>query len=187
MQPSAARDSWSELLDLVGKQKDQRAFRQLFSHFAPKLKYYALCNGLASHGDELVQEVMVTVWRKAETFDWQIASASTWIFTIARNLRVDFIRKMARTPTDGALDAEVLLGVPGEDEPVANVQRIIAERQVRELLPTLPIDQREVLGKVYMEGKSHQEVADELKLPLGTVKSRIRLALTRLRVQLEQS
>jgi len=178
------KDPWSRLLEQVGRDQDREAFRQLFEHFGPQIKYYALSNGMVRQAEELVQEVMISVWRRACLYDWRKAAASTWIFTIARNQRIDMLRKGQRQRVETPLETEDLWQIPGdnEDEPVTSLHRIMTERRVRESLSHLPEEQVTVLAKVYMEQKSHQMVADELKIPLGTVKSRVRLALNKLKV-----
>ena len=181
------KDPGSQLLNRVGKHQDREAYHQLFQHFGPQIKYYALSNGLASHADELVQEVFVSIWRRSSLYDWRKAAASTWIFTIARNQRIDMLRKMRRTSAEITVETEDLWQIPGEqeDEPVTSLHRLMSERRIRESLSHLPEEQVTVIAKVYMENKSHQMVADELNIPLGTVKSRVRLALNKLKVILQ--
>ncbi|WP_228141628.1 sigma-70 family RNA polymerase sigma factor [Marinobacter sp. X15-166B] len=181
------QDHWSQLLRAVGKHQDRAAFHALFVHFGPKIKYYALANGLTSHADELVQEVFVSIWRKGASYDWRKAAASTWIFTIVRNQRIDMLRKQQRTGAEVPVATDDLWQIPGtdEDDPTASLHRLMSERRVRASLSQLPEDQITVITKVYMEYKSHQQVAEELGIPLGTVKSRVRLALKKLRVILQ--
>ncbi|PAV25439.1 RNA polymerase sigma-70 factor (ECF subfamily) [Tamilnaduibacter salinus] len=183
------KDPWSQLLERVGRHQDRSAYRELFEHFGPQIKYYALANGLSSHAEELVQEVFVSIWRRSSTYDWRKAAASTWIFTIARNQRIDMLRKMRRTSRETPVETEELWQIPGENEnePVTSLHRLMSERRVRDSLRHLPEDQITVIAKVYMEDKSHQSVADELGIPLGTVKSRVRLALNKLKVILQDS
>ncbi|MDX1457660.1 MAG: sigma-70 family RNA polymerase sigma factor [Marinobacter sp.] len=181
------KDPWSQLLEKVGKHQDRQAFQALFEHFGPQIKYYAIANGLAGQAEELVQEVFVSIWRRSSLYDWRKAAASTWIFTIARNQRVDLLRKMRRTSKEITVETEDLWQIPGEneDEPVTSLHRLLSERRIRESLKDLPEEQVTVIAKVYMENKSHQMVADELDIPLGTVKSRVRLALKKLKVMLQ--
>ncbi|MDY6797794.1 MAG: sigma-70 family RNA polymerase sigma factor [Pseudomonadota bacterium] len=181
------KDPWSQFLNRVGKHQDRDAYHQLFQHFGPQIKYYALSNGLASHADELVQEVFVSIWRRSSLYDWRKAAASTWIFTIARNQRIDMLRKMRRSSAEITVETEDLWQIPGEqeDEPVTSLHRLMSEKRIRESLSHLPEEQVTVIAKVYMENKSHQMVADELDIPLGTVKSRVRLALKKLKVILQ--
>ncbi len=182
-----SKDQWSQLLERVGASQDRQAFHQLFEHFGPQIKYYAIANGIAHQAEELVQEVMISIWRRASTYDWRKAAASTWIFTIARNQRIDMLRKIRRGSAEMALDTDDLWQIPGDDEkdPMPSLHRIIAERRIRDSFEHLPQDQVTVLSKVYMEHKSHQAVAEELGIPLGTVKSRVRLALSKLKVILQ--
>ncbi len=181
------KDQWSQMLQKVGKNQDRKAYHALFEHFGPQIKYYAMANGLASHAEELVQEVFVSIWRRSCLYDWRKAAASTWIFTIARNQRIDMLRKMQRTSAEMPVETEDLWQIPGENEnePVTSLHRLMSERRIRESLSHLPEEQITVIAKVYMENKSHQMVADELDIPLGTVKSRVRLALNKLKVILQ--
>lgn len=181
------KDPWGALLEKVGKHQDKAAYHALFEHFAPQIKYYAISNGIASHAEELVQEVFIAIWRRSSLYDWRKAAASTWIFTIARNQRIDMLRKMQRRSAEIAIETEDLWQIPGEhnEEPVTSLHRLTSERRIRESLSLLPQEQVTVIAKVYMEHKSHQMVADELDLPLGTVKSRVRLALNKLKVILQ--
>lgn len=187
VRPEGRNDPWSKLLIEVGKHQDRKAYHQLFEHFGPQIKYYAMANGMANHAEELVQEVFVSIWRRSCLYDWRKAAASTWIFTIARNQRIDMLRKMKRTSAEIAIETEDLWQIPGdnENEPVTSLHRLMSERRVRESLSLLPEDQITVIAKVYMQNKSHQMVADELQIPLGTVKSRVRLALNKLKVILQ--
>jgi RNA polymerase sigma-70 factor (ECF subfamily) len=180
------RDAWQTKLLAVAKTQDRKAFSELFAHFGPKIKAFAMANPYTSNpaqfGDELVQEVMIKVWNKANNYNPAFAGASTWIFTIARNCRIDLIRKNQRHSYPLESD-ELLEFEAGDDiQPFQLVQQKHYERDIRECLNQLPSDQAQIIVKVYMEGKSHNEIAEELNLPLGTVKSRVRLALTKLKV-----
>ena len=147
----------------------------------------ALVEAIAARADrgqaeELTQEVMLTVWRKAATFDRTQASVSTWMFTIARNRRIDAVRREKRPELD---PADPLL-VP--DEPMAADDRLDAmdrEARVARALKTLPKEQADLVREAFYLAKSHSEIAEETKIPLGTVKSRLRLAFGRLRKALE--
>ena len=179
-------DEWSECLRLIAQNEDRAAFTRLFRHFAPLMKAFALSGSTlsANHADELVQEVMLKVWQKAGAFNPNKAAASTWIYTIARNCRTDLYRRLQKFDTP--LAAEDVTGdLESEDAFSALHQRRSGER-IRELMGELPNDQAQILAKVYMEGKSHSEVAGELDIPLGTVKSRVRLALQKLQLQIER-
>jgi RNA polymerase sigma factor (sigma-70 family) len=135
----------------------------------------------AAHADELVQEVMLKVWQKASGFNPKKAAASTWIYTVARNCRTDMYRRLQKFDTP--INAEDIWLESDQDEPFIAMQQRRDEVRVKELLAELPFEQAQILAKVYMEGKSHAEVAEELQLPLGTVKSRVRLAMQKLQVE----
>lgn len=172
------------LLCAVGA-KDRAAFEQLFKHFAPRVKSYILRLGSTdAAAEEIAQEVLVNVWRKAELYDPSRAAASTWIFTIARNLRIDTFRKENRPaldPNDPAL-------VPDAPTPadILVEQNQISER-IRQALMEMPDEQREVVHMSFFEDRTHAEISKLLAIPLGTVKSRIRLAFIRLKTSLDDS
>lgn len=167
------------LVEAIAARRDRDAFAQLFKYFAPRLKGFGLRRGtdLASC-EELAQETMLTVWRKAETFDPARATVSTWIFTIVRNKRIDLFRREGFPDAELSEAAERVDEAPGADEQLTRVQ---ANDALRVALKVLPEEQLQVLQKAFFEDKSHSAIAEELGLPLGTVKSRIRLALGRLR------
>jgi RNA polymerase sigma-70 factor, ECF subfamily len=161
---------------------DKQAFALLFRHFAPKLKAYCIRQGANPEtAEELMQEAMVQVWRKAATFDPSKAAVSTWLFTIVRNKRIDMIRREVR-PELKAEDFEVF--VQPEQGADDRVGALIEADRIAVALKTLTADQRLVLEKAFYEDKSHSAIAIEIGLPLGTVKSRIRLALSRLKVMI---
>jgi RNA polymerase sigma-70 factor (ECF subfamily) len=183
---SRARDeagaTWADLLVSVARDRDRGAFSRLFLHFGPRVKAYLRRLGLSDpEAEEMMQEVMLTVWRRAEQFDPGKAGASTWIFTIARNRRVDVLRR-GRMPE---IDVEEPLlaphPVPGVEERI-DLARFSA--RLAAALDELPPDQADLLRRSYFEDKSHGAIAAELGLPLGTVKSRLRLAVGRLRALL---
>ena len=179
-------DEWSQYLQKVAQDGDRTAFSELFTHFAPLLKAFAL-NGStmsANHADELVQEVMIKVWQKASAFNPHKAAASTWIYTIARNSRTDMFRRLQKFDTP--ISAEDIWPEDVADEPFVAIQQRRDAVRVRDLLDQLPHEQAHILTKVYMEGKSHSEIAEELDLPLGTVKSRVRLAMRKLQILSEE-
>lgn len=179
-------DEWSECLVHIGKSQDRAAFTRFFRHFAPLIKAFALAGSSlsATHADELVQEVMLKVWQKADGFNPEKAAASTWIYTIARNCRTDMFRRLQKFDTQLAAE-DLSIEVEGE-EPFAVLHNRRGSDRVRDLMGQLPPDQAQILAKVYMEGKSHSEAALELDLPLGTVKSRVRLAIQKLQVQMDR-
>lgn len=171
--------SLEDLLVAVGRERDRLAFGALFGHFAPRLKTYLRRLGCESGAaEELVQEVMLLVWRRAETYDPAQASASTWVFAIARNKRVDSLRREQRPeidPNDPAL-------LPDADEPAdQRMETRQSNDRLRAALRELPPEQAELLRMAYFEDKPHSVISAENGIPLGTVKSRLRLAMDRLR------
>ena len=191
MQPMTDKRSNSDKLALlsdclarVAHQRDKAAFGQLFDHYAPLIRAYSLARdpGASLVADDLVQEVMTRVWLKAEKYNGKLANLNTWIFTLARNCRIDYLRRNSRYATE--IDPTDIFN-DIEDEgpgPFQQAQQSRAESNIREGLKQLPPEQSEILTKVYLEGKSHQQASDELQLPLGTVKSCVRLALKKLEV-----
>ena len=179
-------DEWSECLALIAQNEDRAAFTRFFRHFAPLIKAFALSGSTmsATHADELVQEVMLKVWQKAGGFNPEKAAASTWVYTIARNCRTDMFRRLQKFDTP--LASEDFSPDQEHEEPFSMLQSKRGSEQIRDLMGTLPSDQAQILAKVYMEGKSHAEAAAELDLPLGTVKSRVRLAIQKLQIQVER-
>lgn len=165
------------LLD-VAENRDKESFVQLFEHFAPRVKSFLMKGGSPEDvADELAQETMLTVWNKAPSFNPAQAGASTWIFTIARNRKIDSLRKTGRfevAPTDPDL-------IQSTDSPRGNAMRREEIESITEALDELPEEQAMLLRQSFFEDKSHADIAKETGLPLGTVKSRIRLALERLR------
>ena len=171
-----------DLLTAIAKDQDRAAFERLFDFFAPRVRSYMLRLGAdPTAADDLVQDVMLTVWRRAALFDSTKAGVSTWIFTIARNRRIDSVRRERRPeidPNDPALVKE--------DEPTSDalLQRKQSASIIRAAIAELPKTQSELLDLAYFQDMSHGEIARELSIPLGTVKSRIRLATDKLRVKL---
>lgn len=174
-------DSWVEGC----ARQDRSAFKAMFEYYAPRVKGYLkrLATDDAA-AEELTQEVMLTVWRKAAQFDSRQASASTWIFRIARNRRIDMARRLAKPD----LDAEEPLLQPTETEaPDEAAHARDREDRVRAALTLLPEDQVRLLRLAFFDGLSHSEIAEKEGVPLGTVKSRIRLAFGKLRGQLDEN
>ena len=181
---SANASDHGELLRAVAAVQDTDAFKILFDWYAPRVKSVMRRQGADDVlAEELSQETLLMVWRKSHLFDPGKAAPSTWIFTIARNLRIDRFRKENRPeldPNDPAL-------IP-EAEPQADVALEQKDREtlVRKCLQSLPEDQKEVVWLSYIEGLSHPEIADRLGIPLGTVKSRLRLSFQKLRPMLRK-
>jgi RNA polymerase sigma-70 factor (ECF subfamily) len=171
------QDHWVTCLERIRDNKDQKAFVDLFQHFAPRVKAFLMRGGTdAALADETAQEVMATVWQKAHLFDPARASVATWIFTIARNRKIDAIRKQRRPePEDLTWGPEA---EPDQDDVITLQQE---SAKLADAIKTLPEKQRVLIEQAYFGDLSHSEIADQTGLPLGTIKSRIRLALERLR------
>ena len=183
----AASDGRSpdDLLVAIARDRDRTAFGLLFGRMAPRLKAYLLRSGVgSSQADELVQEVMLMVWHRAGTFDPARAMASTWIFTIARNKRIDAARRDRRPEYDPEDPALVPDRPPAADRSIETSE---ASARLRDAIGKLPAEQADLLRLAYFEDQPHSAIARHKGLPLGTVKSRLRLALERLRRELAGS
>jgi len=176
-QKQALRNMWVAEMLLIREDRSEAAFADLFRHFAPRVKAFLMKSGASpSMAEEVSQEVMAIVWRKAHMFDPVRASVATWIFTIARNRKIDALRKQRRPePEDLAWGPEY---EPDQEDIMAMQQDAAA---LGTALKDLPDKQRELIERAYFGDMSHSEIAHETGLPLGTIKSRIRLALERLR------
>lgn len=177
--PHASPDGeMSALLVAIAATRDRGMFARLFEYYAPRLKAYLMRQGMdAAGGEELAQEAMLIVWRRAESFDPEKASAATWIYTIVRNLRIDALRKLRRPEFD-VDDPSYVPDPPLQPDEALQCERL--EKKVREALEQLPEEQAVVLRLSFFEDMPHGEIAACLSLPLGTVKSRLRLAMRRL-------
>jgi RNA polymerase sigma-70 factor (ECF subfamily) len=172
-----------QLLAAVATDRDQFAFIALFNHFAPRIKAYMKKLGASEEdADELAQDALFTVWRRAETYDPARSAVSSWIFTIARNLRIDRARRDQRRVLDAGDPLLLPTAEPAADEQVEVRQQ---QSRVRFALLSLPAEQAAVVNLAFYEGLSHGDIAARLALPLGTVKSRLRLAFQRIRLVLE--
>ena len=177
-------DQMAECIRAVAEREDREAFRQLFVFYAPRLKAFLLQRGAKpGEAEEVMQEAMTLVWRKAEQFDPNKASASTWIYTIARNRRIDLIRRAKRPELDP--DDPFFSSVSETPDGEQEYTRSQRAELIRKYLSELPSEQLQVVKKAFYEEMTHQEIAAELNMPLGTVKSRIRIAMRRLRDQLD--
>ena len=173
----AEQDIWVTCMTAVRDAHDEAAFARLFGHFAPRVKAFLMRSGAdATLAEECAQETMAALWHKAHLFDPTRASVATWIFTIARNRRIDALRRQKRSePEDLPWGPE-----PEPDQADAMVLQQESE-QLGAALAALPEKQRVLIEKAYFGDLTHSEIAAETGLPLGTIKSRIRLALDRLR------
>ncbi|MFM2422232.1 MAG: hypothetical protein RL291_762 [Pseudomonadota bacterium] len=184
MPQTAARNvPMAQLLQRIAATSDLDAFKELYQAFGPRVKAYMMRQGAdADTAEELAQETMLTVWRKAGLYADDKGSASTWIFTIARNLRIDRLRR--EFPWQELPDSH---NETASDDQLPDDAAYESERQqrVQQALAQLPDDQREVVILSFIEGMSHSEIAERLNMPLGTVKSRIRLAYHKIRQAVE--
>lgn len=186
MQKSISDSGYSEQTEwmlAIRDKRDKVAFKRLFDHYAPRLKGFVMRAGApAAQAEDIVQEVLLTVWRKAHLFDPARAQVSSWIYQIARNRQIDVIRKEAR-PVPEALKAED----ESDDEPGAGEAMALEQEteKLRQALEKLSPSQREMIERAYLGELTHTEIRDVTGLPLGTIKSRIRLGLERLRHELK--
>ncbi len=177
------RDRLDGLVEDVARQ-DRGAFAELFSFYAPRVKaYLKRLNAEDALAEEIAQEVLLTVWRKADQFDRSQASASTWIFRIARNRRIDAARRAAKPELDSADPALIPPEAPAPDDAAHAASR---EDRVRAAIAALPEEQVMLLRMAFFDGLSHRDIADRIGAPLGTVKSRLRLAFDKLRKRLDR-
>jgi RNA polymerase sigma-70 factor (ECF subfamily) len=167
-----------EVLAAVAR-RDRAAFEELFRRYAPRVKGFLVRALGPTRAEEVAQEVLLRVWHNAPRYDPVRASPATWIFTIARNARIDALRRTAHATPD---PADPMWVPAAEEAPDAAVERRAASERIRSALDALPEQQLEVLDRAYLQGQTLAEVADALAVPLGTVKSRVRLAMERLRL-----
>jgi RNA polymerase sigma-70 factor (ECF subfamily) len=187
---SVARGDWfvvlfdpNSLIAAIAHSGDRVAFAKLFDHFAPRVKGLLMRGGASAElAEEVAQETLLSVWRKAALFDPAKASASTWIATIARNLRIDIARRETRSRLSQVYE---ILDEEAPEQPDETLSGAERDARVRAAMTHLSPDQYRVVELAFIEGFSHQDVADRLAIPLGTVKSRLRLALSHLRGRLE--
>jgi RNA polymerase sigma-70 factor (ECF subfamily) len=179
-----AAERHAALMAAIAERGDRAAFAALFNEFAPRLKGFLARSGLPSAAaEELVQETMLAVWRKAGSYDPSRASVATWIYTISRNLRIDLLRRQrseaATTRPDPSEEGEE------PERPDAMMMGLERAEQVREALRRLSKEQSHIVQLSFFAEKPHSQIAQELGIPLGTVKSRVRLAIHRLRSLLD--
>lgn len=174
-------EDWAALMVAIRDHEDTQAFAALFAHFAPRVKAFLLKSGAnETLAEDCAQEVLTTVWRKSHLFDPSRATVATWIFTIARNRKIDLLRKERRPEPED---------LPWGPEPEPDADDVIALEQERKKMQSaliqLPDKQRILIERCYFGDLSHSEIAAETGLPLGTIKSRIRLGLERLRREMD--
>lgn len=190
MTPVARPDQadWGREIRAIAGHQDRAAFAALFGYFAPRIKTFMQRSGLGeAQAEELAQETLLTVWRKAALFDPASGGAAAWIFTIARNLRIDAHRRERRGGGIAVETVELEFNVDEGPLPDSRLAAEQSETQVRAALASLPADQMKIVELSFFEEKAHAEIARMLEIPLGTVKSRLRLAMTRLRRLLSEA
>jgi RNA polymerase sigma-70 factor (ECF subfamily) len=176
--------SVADLLRRVAERGDVEAFRSLFQAYAPRVKSYMMRQGAdAGTAEELAQETLLAVWTKARLYSGEKGSAATWIYTIARNLRIDRLRRETpwqELPT-GYEEKEASRDPPPDEAVSAGEER----QRIERALALLPAEQHAVVALAFLDGLSHSEIAERLGIPMGTVKSRMRLAYQKLREAVE--
>ena len=179
---SADAENFALMVEAIAARQDRGAFTRVFAYYAPRVKAYLVRLGLdGAQAEEVTQEVMVAVWRKAASFDARQASVSTWIFRIARNRRIDVFRRDQRETLDANDPAFEPAAEAAPDSAALASER---ETQVRRAMQELPPEQRELVRRAFYEDLSHSEIAASTGVPLGTVKSRLRLAFAKLKLTL---
>ncbi len=177
IQPKETAQDWSALLSQLAETKDKQLYIQLFRHFAPKIKAYIIRLGLMdSTAEELMQETMLSVWRKSHMYNRSKAAASTWIFTLARNQSIDWMRKQ-KYPEYGLEEWH-----EEPDDSVDECEQVVTSDRMAKAIERLPENQAQVIYMSFFEGRSHSDISDRLGIPLGSVKSRIRLASEKLKL-----
>ncbi|MCV6548282.1 MAG: sigma-70 family RNA polymerase sigma factor [Cohaesibacter sp.] len=180
-----ATEDLNKLLVTLGRDRCKACFRTLFEHFAPRLKSFFLKVGTNEEvAEELIQETFVQIWRKSHLYDPSKAAASTWIFTIARNRRIDRFRsEKSFVYRDDQYFADMLVM---EEQQIDDVYRGELNEKIKDAIGLLSANQAEVVRLSFFDDISHREIAQKLSLPLGTVKSRLRLAFKHLRTILKE-
>lgn len=176
-------ERYAGLLARVAASKDREAFAALFDHFAPRVKSFMMRKGAsAEQAEDLVQETMIAVWSKAALYVGDRGSVSTWIFTIARNLRIDRLRRERSSQYSDIDDFDAPSDDAQQDDALSRLQE---DGLVSRALAQIPEEQRQLLILSYVEDLPQSEIATRLQIPLGTVKSRMRLAYQRMKKLLE--
>lgn len=177
-------DRAAELVEAIAERRDRQAFAELYRYYLPRLKGFLMRGGAdVDAAQEAAQEALILLWRKAATFNRHRASVGSWLFTIARNKRIDLVRSHRQRTIE--TDDWLAFYSPMNEEPDAGLPAAQLAERLRTLLHKLPANQQLVIRKAFVEDKTHAVIAEELGLPLGTVKSRIRMSLQRLRAAME--
>jgi RNA polymerase sigma-70 factor (ECF subfamily) len=168
----------------IADHQDKSSFKMIFDYFGPRLKSFLMSSGAEeSIAEEVVQETMCVVWTKADYYDPKMASPSTWIYTIARNKKIDILRKSRKAILENIDTAILPPIIPRLEEDIEHDQKF---EVINQYLDELPKEQLALLKMNFIEEKSHGEIAEITKIPLGTIKSRIRLAMEKIRERIEK-
>lgn len=183
--PTAARHDWAVLVEAVARRRDRDSFLHIYDHFAPRLRRYLHgLGGDEGQAEELAQEALLRLWQRAGQYDAARSSLSTWLFRIARNLFIDRTRKEpVWSQTQEYLEEMCVLDGAGENES-PGTEALTEESNIRRAIEQLPAVQARLIRMSYFEAKSHQDIATELQMPLGTVKSHLRRAFLKLQNEL---
>ncbi|HLG83892.1 MAG TPA: sigma-70 family RNA polymerase sigma factor [Bradyrhizobium sp.] len=177
---------WADLIGRVASHGDREAFKSLFEHFAPRIKGFMIKAGCsADEAEEIAQDTLIAVWRKAGQFDPNTTGVAAWIFTIARNLRIDSVRRAARRGRSSQ-DPELTEAPDPAESADILISRVEDTTRVKAAIERLSAEQSRVIRLSFIDERPHPEIANMLGIPLGTVKSRIRLAVNRLRDLLDE-
>ena len=178
------KNPFIEALAKVAESQDISSFKKIFDYFSPRLKSFLMRSGAdEAIAEEIIQETMTIIWTKADYYDPKVASPSTWIYTIARNKKIDILRKSRKAILE---DIDTAILPPVESKADENIEHDQKFEMIAQYLDDFPEDQLNLLKMNFFEEKSHGEISEITKIPLGTVKSRIRLALEKIRGKLEQ-
>ena len=178
------KNPFIEALAKVAESQDISSFKKIFDYFSPRLKSFLMRSGAdEAIAEEIIQETMTIIWTKADYYDPKVASPSTWIYTIARNKKIDILRKSRKAILE---DIDTAILPPVESKADENIEHDQKFEMIAQYLDDLPEDQLNLLKMNFFEEKSHGEISEITRIPLGTVKSRIRLALEKIRGKLEQ-
>ena len=178
------KNPFIEALATVAESQDSSSFKKIFDYFSPRLKSFLMRSGAdEAIAEEIIQETMTIIWTKADYYDPKVASPSTWIYTIARNKKIDILRKSRKAILE---DIDTAILPPVESKADENIEHDQKFEMIAQYLDDLPEDQLNLLKMNFFEEKSHGEISEITKIPLETVKSRIRLALEKIRGKLEQ-
>ena len=171
------KSNLNNLMNRIQKDRDEIAFSEIFDFFAPKINAYFIQNRIKiESSEELTQEVLSTIWVKSNLYDPAKSALSTWIFTIARNKKIDFFRKNSKMNFREEDIREFLY----QDREVDLIEENEAKKQIERINNELDEQQKIMIKMNFFENKSHKKIADEVEIPLGTVKSRIRHILTKM-------